>query len=138
MTRRMLAAGVAVVFLQATDAAGADPPNVEFRSEPGRLAVRVGGEPFAVYVHQDDAIPRPYFAHVRLPGGPQVTRNHPPVAGKDPTDHDTFHPGLWLAFGHAHWGLTLGPVTGRLVAEMITGATPFCDPAPYSADRFRH
>jgi D-amino-acid dehydrogenase len=44
--------------------------------------------------------------------------------------------GLWLAFGHAHWGLTLGPATGRLVAELITGATPFCDPAPYRAERF--
>jgi hypothetical protein len=27
-------------------------------------------------------------------------------------------------------------VTGRLVTEMITGATPFCDPKPYSAARF--
>jgi D-amino-acid dehydrogenase len=44
--------------------------------------------------------------------------------------------GLWLAFGHAHWGLTLGPVTGRLIAEMMTGATPFCDPAPFAAERF--
>jgi len=44
--------------------------------------------------------------------------------------------GLWLAFGHAHWGLTLGPATGRLIAEMMTGATPFCDPKPYGADRF--
>jgi D-amino-acid dehydrogenase len=44
--------------------------------------------------------------------------------------------GLWLAIGHAHWGLTLGPATGRLIAEMMTGATPFCDPAPYGADRF--
>jgi D-amino-acid dehydrogenase len=44
--------------------------------------------------------------------------------------------GLWLAYGHAHWGLTLGPATGRLVAEMMTGATPFCDPKPYAADRF--
>ena len=44
--------------------------------------------------------------------------------------------GLWLAYGHAHWGLTLGPVTGRLVADLVTGATPFCDPAPYSATRF--
>ena len=44
--------------------------------------------------------------------------------------------GLWLAFGHAHWGLTLGPVTGRLVADLVTGATPFCDPAPYAAERF--
>ena len=44
--------------------------------------------------------------------------------------------GLWLAYGHSHWGLTLGPVTGRLLAEMITGATPFCDPAPFGAERF--
>jgi len=46
------------------------------------------------------------------------------------------HPGLWLSYGHAHWGLTLGPASGRLLAEMITGATPFCDPAPYGAERF--
>jgi D-amino-acid dehydrogenase len=45
-------------------------------------------------------------------------------------------PGLWLAVGHAHWGLTLGPATGRLLAEMMTGATPFCDPASYRAERF--
>jgi D-amino-acid dehydrogenase len=44
--------------------------------------------------------------------------------------------GLWLAFGHGHWGLTLGPATGRLIAEMMTGTTPFCDPKPYAADRF--
>ncbi|MDP2409938.1 MAG: FAD-dependent oxidoreductase [Pseudolabrys sp.] len=44
--------------------------------------------------------------------------------------------GLWLAIGHAHWGLTLGPVTGRLIADMVTGVTPFCDPAAYSAERF--
>lgn len=45
--------------------------------------------------------------------------------------------GLWLAYGHAHWGLTLGPATGRLVAEMMTGKIPFCDPAPYAAERFK-
>jgi D-amino-acid dehydrogenase len=48
-------------------------------------------------------------------------------------------PGLkrvWLAIGHAHWGLTLGPVTGRLIGEMMAGETPFCDPAPYRAERF--
>jgi Glycine/D-amino acid oxidases (deaminating) len=44
--------------------------------------------------------------------------------------------GLWLAIGHAHWGLTLGPATGRMIAEMMTGAAPFCDPAPYRAERF--
>jgi D-amino-acid dehydrogenase len=54
-----------------------------------------------------------------------------PVIGPAPGQ-----PGLWLGYGHAHWGLTLGPATGRLLAEMITGATPFCDPAPYGAQRF--
>jgi D-lysine oxidase len=44
--------------------------------------------------------------------------------------------GLWLALGHAHWGLTLAAVTGRLVAEMMTGRAPFCDPTPYAAERF--
>jgi D-amino-acid dehydrogenase len=54
-----------------------------------------------------------------------------PVVSRAPNQR-----GLWLAFGHAHWGLTLGPVTGRLIAEMMTGATPFCDPKPYRAERF--
>jgi D-lysine oxidase len=44
--------------------------------------------------------------------------------------------GLWLAIGHAHWGLTLGPATGRMIAEMMAGETPFCDPVPYRAERF--
>jgi len=56
-----------------------------------------------------------------------------PVIGRAPGQD-----GLWLAYGHAHWGLTLGPATGRLLAEMMTGATPFCDPAPYRAERFAH
>ena len=56
-----------------------------------------------------------------------------PVIGRAPQ-----HRGLWLACGHGHWGLTLGPATGRLIAEMITGSTPFCDPAPYGAERFMH
>jgi D-amino-acid dehydrogenase len=54
-----------------------------------------------------------------------------PVIGRAPGQ-----PGLWLTYGHAHWGLTLGPVTGRLLAEMMTGVAPFCDPAPYAAERF--
>ena len=48
------------------------------------------------------------------------------------------HQGLWFAFGHAHHGFTLGPVTGRLLAELMTGETPFTDPSPYAASRFRN
>lgn len=55
-----------------------------------------------------------------------------PVIGAVPR-----HQGLWCAFGHNHHGLTLGPVTGRLLAEMMTGRETFTDPRPYSIDRFR-
>ena len=44
--------------------------------------------------------------------------------------------GIWLDFGHHHLGFTLGPSSGRLLAEMMTGERPFTDPAPYRADRF--
>ncbi|HEX2828013.1 MAG TPA: FAD-dependent oxidoreductase [Burkholderiales bacterium] len=54
-----------------------------------------------------------------------------PIIGRAPR-----HNNLWFSFGHAHHGLTLGPVTGRLVAEMATGETPFVDPSPFSPDRF--
>jgi len=54
-----------------------------------------------------------------------------PVIGRAPGQK-----GMWLAIGHAHWGLTLGPITGRLIAEMMAGETPFCDPKPYAAERF--
>jgi D-amino-acid dehydrogenase len=60
-----------------------------------------------------------------------------PVIGRAPGHDSGRTAGLWLAYGHGHWGLTLGAVTGRLLADMITGATPFCDPAPYSAERFK-
>jgi len=46
------------------------------------------------------------------------------------------HKGLWFDFGHQHLGLTLGPVSGRLLAEMMTGEAPMIDPAPYRAERF--
>jgi len=44
--------------------------------------------------------------------------------------------GLWFNFGHAHQGFTLGPVCGRLLADLIAGATPVVDPLPYAPTRF--
>ncbi|QWG19982.1 FAD-binding oxidoreductase [Bradyrhizobium sediminis] len=54
-----------------------------------------------------------------------------PVIGRAPR-----HAGLWFDFGHQHHGLTLGPATGRLLAEMMTGETPFADPTPFAVERF--
>jgi D-amino-acid dehydrogenase len=56
-----------------------------------------------------------------------------PVIGKGER-----HRGLWFAFGHAHHGFTLGPVTGRLLAELMTGEEPFTEPSYYAASRFRN
>jgi D-amino-acid dehydrogenase len=53
-----------------------------------------------------------------------------PVIGPAPR-----HAGLWMAFGHAHHGFTLGPVTGKLLASLITGQAPDVDPAPYALYR---
>jgi glycine/D-amino acid oxidase-like deaminating enzyme len=44
--------------------------------------------------------------------------------------------GLWLATGHEGSGVALGPVTGRLVAQLYAGEAPIVDPAPFSPDRF--
>jgi len=46
------------------------------------------------------------------------------------------HRDLWFAFGHAHHGLTLGPVTGRLLAEMMTHEETLVDPQPFRVLRF--
>lgn len=54
-----------------------------------------------------------------------------PVIGEAPR-----HPGLWLHFGHGHQGFTLGPATGRLLAEMMSGETPFVPAAPFSPGRY--
>lgn len=54
-----------------------------------------------------------------------------PVIG--PAPH---HPGLWFAFGHNHHGFTLGPGTGRLLAELISEIEPFVDATPFRAERF--
>ena len=54
-----------------------------------------------------------------------------PVIGPAPR-----HRGLWFDFGHAHHGLTLGPATGRLLAELMLGEEPYLDPRPYRAERF--
>lgn len=45
-------------------------------------------------------------------------------------------PGLWVATGHEGAGVALGPVTGRLLAQLLTGEAPLMDPGPFDPDRF--
>jgi D-amino-acid dehydrogenase len=40
------------------------------------------------------------------------------------------------AFGHGHVGLAAGPISGRLVADILGGSAPVIDPKPYDPARF--
>ncbi|MCB1490474.1 MAG: FAD-dependent oxidoreductase [Rhodobiaceae bacterium] len=54
-----------------------------------------------------------------------------PVIGPVPSA-----PNAYAAFGHHHVGLTGGPKTGRIIADMIAGRRSNFDLAPYSPARF--
>lgn len=64
-------------------------------------------------------------------GARPCTPDMMPVIGKAPR-----HKGLWFAFGHAHHGLTLGPITGQVIAEAITGEKTLIDISAYRPERF--
>ena len=82
------------------------------------------------------------FARELYPLGPRLDAE--PWLGRRPCLPDMLpvigpaprHKGLWFDFGHQHLGLTLGPISGRLLADLMTGAEPFTDPAPYAMTRF--
>ncbi|NML96832.1 FAD-binding oxidoreductase [Paraburkholderia sp. RP-4-7] len=111
----------------------------------GRLRLTTGVEiarrdapPTGIQLARAESIARPVFGlGRRLDDAPWLglrpcTPDMRPVIGRAHR-----HRGLWFAFGHNHHGLTLGPVTGRLLAEMMTGAAPFTDPYPFRPERFR-
>jgi len=93
----LIAGGKVMAVDHETDQIAAN--KVAFVAEQGKLRIEIDGRPFATYVYEDEQILRPYFSDVFTPSGVKVTRNHPPIEGQDRTDHATFHPGLWLAFG---------------------------------------
>ena len=43
---------------------------------------------------------------------------------------------VWIAAGHNMLGLSMAPVTGRLIKELINGEPTHLDVAPYSVTRF--
>ena len=46
-------------------------------------------------------------------------------------------PGLVVATGFSGHGFGIGPGAGRLVADLVTGAAPLVDPAPFRWSRFQ-
>jgi len=97
----------------------------DLRFQPRRLAslrraaARIVGVPDDGPVRQVWRGPRP------------LTPDGLPVIGRSPR-----HANVVLATGHCMLGLSLGPVTGRLVAEICAGETPSLDIGALSPTRF--
>lgn len=64
-------------------------------------------------------------------GSRPVTPDMKPVIGQAPR-----HERLWFAFGHAHHGLTLAAITGKLIAEALETGRPAPELLPFSPSRF--
>lgn len=54
-----------------------------------------------------------------------------PVIGRSPRN-----PRVLYAFGHGHYGLTQGPSTGQIIAQLAQRVAPGIDLEPYRYDRF--
>jgi D-amino-acid dehydrogenase len=50
--------------------------------------------------------------------------------------HAPGHHGVLLALGHGQFGLTLGAITGQIIAALAAGREPPVDLSPYRPDRF--
>ncbi len=77
------------------------------------------------------------FPALRAEGGERWMGHRPampdslPVIGPARRQRNVFY-----AFGHGHLGLTWGPTTGRLIADLVAGRPSEIDLAPYRVDRF--
>jgi D-amino-acid dehydrogenase len=107
------------------------------RLTTGAEFARVGAPPTPVQLNRVEPIARNIF-----PLAERIDKE--PWLGARPCLPDMLpaispipgHKGLWADFGHHHLGFTLGPISARLLADMITDQEPFTDPAPYRVDRF--
>ncbi len=58
------------------------------------------------------------------------TPNSVPFLGRAPG-----HANVFCAFGGGHIGMSLGPISGRIVADLVAGRDPGVDLSPYAVDR---
>ena len=118
----------------------------QFVATPLEIGLRIGGaaefaglEAPAKFARCDALaeLARRYLPGLNTAGGTRWMGHRPttpdslPVIGRSPRCSNVFY-----AFGHSHTGLTFGPTTGRLVAELIAGRPPSVDLAPFSIKRF--
>jgi len=65
-------------------------------------------------------------------GARPSTPDNVPVIGPSPR-----HGAAFFAFGHSHLGMTMGPLTGRIIADLVAGRDLGIDLTPYGPIRSR-
>ena len=92
---------------------------------PNRLQALIDGA--GAFLHE------PTGPGERLPwtGWRPMSVDTVPIIGKAPNFKN-----LWLATGHSMLGVSMSTGTGRLIAELMSGAKPHIDPTPYRYGRF--
>ncbi|MEM6306208.1 MAG: FAD-dependent oxidoreductase, partial [Pseudomonadota bacterium] len=101
--------------------------------EFGGLAAGPSKAPLALLRRQVKAA----FPGLTYKGEEEWLGHRPAPADSLPLIGEVGQTGVFTAFGHHHIGLTGGPKTGRLLADMLTATSPNIDMAPYSPNRFR-
>ena len=67
----------------------------------------------------------------RWVGGRPLTPDSLPIIGQVPG-----MPRVYLALGHGQFGMTLGAISGKIIADLAAGRVPAVDLTPYRVDRF--
>jgi D-amino-acid dehydrogenase len=76
------------------------------------------------------------FPNLRYTGTQEWMGCRPTPPDSTPLIGELGNTGIYTGFGHQHIGMTAGPKTGRLIAQLIDGQTPNLDMTPYSPERF--
>ena len=104
--RMLVLAGVLLV--SGASASAQKDSSVTLERKADAVHVSVDGETFTTY-HFSKEQPKPYFASVRGPGGPIMTRSILDEQGKQQKEHK-HHRGIWVAVDevnkHKHWAET--------------------------------
>jgi D-amino-acid dehydrogenase len=78
-----------------------------------------------------------YLEGLKTEGATEWMGHRPMMADSTPViSRSPRYPGVFYAFGHGHYGLTQGPTTGRIIADMAVAKEPTMDLQAYRIDRF--
>jgi D-amino-acid dehydrogenase len=118
----------------------------KFVATPLDIGLRIGGaaefagldaEPNYARSRALGELAKRYLPGLTTDGGTAWMGHRPTTADSLPViSHSRHRKDVIYACGHGHTGLTLGPTTGRIVADLIAGRPSSIDLSPFSITRF--